>query len=82
MDKLKIFIAGHGMHLGRDFLVARINEIENLHTKAHELHEKGYKMRKILKIMFGGESFIGAFTRGGLSRGNLVNSLLNWELEK
>ncbi|MFX0103315.1 MAG: MBL fold metallo-hydrolase [Candidatus Hodarchaeota archaeon] len=81
MEDLKVFLSGHGlMEGGRQFLKERILEIEALHEKAHELNEQGLKTRKMLKIMFGGETFIAPFTRGALSRENLLKSLLNWPI--
>lgn len=81
MENPKFFIAGHGLYEGQLFLEERISEIEQLHRQAHELNDQGLRTKKILKVMFGGESFIAAFTRGALSRENLLKSLLAWPLE-
>jgi glyoxylase-like metal-dependent hydrolase (beta-lactamase superfamily II) len=85
----KIFMAGKEPIIGRDFIMERIKEIKNKHKQAHKLYsqfkKKGYSERrsikKVVKTMFGGEHFIGQFTRGGLSVQNLIKSLLEWPLE-
>ena len=88
MDELKIFTSGRGIFEGRCFLKKKMEEIEHLHEGAHrylkEGQEKGLKKRKLMKFllkeMFGGESFVGKFTRGDLSSKNLIQSLLEWPL--
>ncbi len=81
LPNLKIFIAGQGMFSnGQELLASKIQEIETMHQKAHDLRLEGFKNRKILRKMFGGESFIGTFTRGDLSRMNLLKSLLTWPI--
>lgn len=80
MEKLEIFIAGHGLMEGRTFLQEKLAEIEALHQQAHELSDLGLEERKILKKMFNGESFIATFSRGELSRLNLLKSLLGWPI--
>ncbi len=82
MTHLKLFIAGHDVvENGVKFVEARITEIRELHQQAHLLRGQGLNERKLLQKLFGGESFIGGFTRGTLSRRNLVQSLLEWPLE-
>lgn len=87
MDHLLIFSAGNGVLQGREILIKKMEEIENLHLKVHELHrqfqKEGYSgkklIRKIIKNLFGKESIIGQLTQGDLSRENLILSLLRWE---
>ncbi|MFX1390915.1 MAG: MBL fold metallo-hydrolase [Promethearchaeota archaeon] len=87
MKKLLIFSAGNGVFKGREFLLNKMEEIEDLRTRTHELNRKyeeegisGKKiLRKIIKNLFGGESIISRLTRGALSRENLVISLLKWK---
>jgi len=78
MEDLEIFIAGHGLIEGRTFLKEKLAELESLHQQAHECSDLGLDERKILKKMFNGESFIATFSRGELSRLNLLHSLLKW----
>jgi glyoxylase-like metal-dependent hydrolase (beta-lactamase superfamily II) len=86
LDDLMIFSAGNGVFNGRDFLIDRMNEILELHSQAHQTYRKflnkGYSekqiVRKIVKHLYGKESFIGQMTRGALSRKNLIISLLKW----
>jgi len=80
MEALEIFIAGHGLVEGRAFLQDKLDEIETLHHQSHELSDLGLDERKILKKMFNGESFIATFSRGELSRLNLLKSLLSWPI--
>ena len=51
-----------------------------------EAEDKGYTdkplLRYIVRKMFNKESFVGKFTRGGLSNQNLIISLLKWPLDK
>lgn len=87
MDNLLIFSAGNGVLQGREIIIKKMEEIENLHVKVHESHRKlqkeGYSgkklIRKIIKKLFGRESIIGQLTQGDLSRENLIISLLKWE---
>ncbi len=87
MNDLLIFSAGNGILQGREILIKKMEEIENLHIKTHEYHRKllkeGYSgkklIRKIIKNLFGKESIIGQLTQGDLSRENLIVSLLKWE---
>lgn len=66
-----------------------MNEIQEMHNKVHEkykeLRNSGYSekqiVRKILKRVFGKESFIGQMTRGALSKTNLIVSLINWQID-
>jgi len=86
MDTLLIFSAGNGVLNGRSFLVEKMNEIKDLHSKVHEINKEFLKgelsekqiVRRLLKRVFGKESFVGQMTRGALSRKNLITSLLNW----
>jgi glyoxylase-like metal-dependent hydrolase (beta-lactamase superfamily II) len=88
MDDLLIFSAGNGVFRGRVFITEKMNELQELHLKVHEIYnslpKKKYSeiqiIRKILKRIYGKESFIGQMTRGALSRKNLIGSLLNWEI--
>ena len=87
MNNLIIFSAGNGLFKGREFIIKKMEEIEDLRKKTHELYrqfqEEGYSekkiIRKILKEFFRGESIISQLTRGALSRENLVISLLKWQ---
>jgi endoribonuclease LACTB2 len=81
METLEIFIPGHGVIEGRTFLGEKMAEIESLHQQARELNDLGLDERKILKRMFNGETFIASFTRGEMSRLNLLRSLLGWSFE-
>jgi glyoxylase-like metal-dependent hydrolase (beta-lactamase superfamily II) len=89
MKNLKIFIAGHGLYEGRQFLKERLKEIDHLHHKIHRLYkeeEKNYNdrertLKKVLKRAFKRESLIGMLTKGDLSAMNLIKSLLKWALE-
>ena len=82
LTALKLFIAGHGMvENGPVFLAEKIAEIDSLHHKAHELSKQGLSERKILRALLGGESFVGGFSRGALSRLNFLQGLLAWPLE-
>jgi hypothetical protein len=88
IDDLTIFSAGNGIFKGRDFLIERMNEIQELHSRVHQIHNefqnRGYSekqmIRKIVKQIYGKESFIGQMTRGALSRKNLIISLLKWSI--
>ncbi|MFX1375748.1 MAG: MBL fold metallo-hydrolase [Promethearchaeota archaeon] len=90
MDNLLIFSAGNGVFHGRDFLVDKMSEIQELHSKVHEIHKKisgtgfseNYIIRNILKQVFSKERSIGQMTQGALSRKNLIISLLNWPLNE
>jgi len=66
---------------GPVFLAEKIAEIDSLHHKAHELSKQGLSERKILRALLGGESFVGGFSRGALSRLNFLQGLLAWPLE-
>lgn len=81
MTHLKLFIAGHGVvENGLEFVGERAKEIRGLHEQTHQFLQEGLSDRKALQKMFGGESFIGGFTRGGLSRLNLLKALQEWPL--
>lgn len=90
MDTLLIFSAGNGVFDGRDFLIEKSNEIKDLHSKVHEINKEFLKrelsekqiVRRLLKRVFGKESFVGQMTRGALSRKNLITSLLNWSSDR
>lgn len=87
MKNLIIFSAGNGLFKGREFILKKMEEIEDLRTRTHKLSRyfeaEGFSrekiIRKIIKKLFGGESIIAKLTRGALSRENLVISLLKWE---
>ena len=87
MQNLLIFSAGNGVLQGREILMEKMEEIDNLWIKVHKYHEKlrqeGYSgnklMRKIIKNLFGRESIIGQLTQNDLSRENLIISLLKWK---
>jgi len=87
MDDLLIFSAGNGLLQGREILIKKMEEIENLRIKAHEYHshlqEEGYSgkklMNKIIKNLFGSESIFARLTKFDLSRENLIISLLKWK---
>ena len=89
MDNLLIFTAGRGIFKGREFFAEKMKEIEVLHLQAHEYQKealaRGHSEKKIIKFIvkkvFGGESFIGKFTREDLSNKNLILSLLEWPLK-
>ena len=89
MDNLIIFTAGRGIFKNRIIIQEKISEIERLHELAFkfqkEAKDKGYAdkrlLRYIVRKMFNKESFVGKFTRGGLSNENLIISLLEWPLE-
>lgn len=80
MDKLRIFISGHGVYKGRGFLLEKLNEIKEMHEIVHVLMNKGYIIAEIVNKMFGGEDSVGIFTNGNLSIFNLIQSLMNWAI--
>jgi glyoxylase-like metal-dependent hydrolase (beta-lactamase superfamily II) len=88
MDKLLIFSAGNGVMQGREILMRKMREIEDLHRKIHEYNkefqENGYSGKKIIRKMImkllGRESVIRQLTRGDLSKENLILSLLKWPI--
>ncbi|MFX1502598.1 MAG: MBL fold metallo-hydrolase [Promethearchaeota archaeon] len=87
MNDLLIFSAGNGVLHGREILIKKMEEIENLWVKVHDYHnqlqQEGYSgkklMKKIIKNLFGRESIIGQLTQNDLSRENLILSLLKWK---
>jgi len=87
MNNLLIFSAGNGVLQGREILIKKMKEIENLRVKTHEYHDQlrqeGYSekklMKKLIEKLFGRESIIGQLTQNDLSRENLIVSLLKWE---
>ena len=89
MDELLIFSAGNGVLQGREIVIKKMEEIENMWIRVHEyysqLQEEGYSgkklMKKIIKKLFGRESILGQLTKLDLSRENLIISLLKWEKE-
>jgi glyoxylase-like metal-dependent hydrolase (beta-lactamase superfamily II) len=89
MDRIVLFTSGNGVFKGRSFLKDRIDEVKNMHIKAHKLKAEAEEnklsnkqvLRYILKKTFKRESFIGTLTRGGLSHKNLIISLLEWPLD-
>ena len=89
MNDLLIFSAGNGVFHGREFLIEKLREIKKRHQQVHEVYKtlpqnkysKKQIIRKILKQVYGKESFVGQMTRGALSRKNLISSLLNWAID-
>ncbi len=87
MEELLIFSAGNGVLHGREIILKKMEEIDNLWVKAHEFndkfHQEGYSgkklMKKIIKNLFSRESIIGKLTQNDLSRENLIISLLKWK---
>ncbi|UCC20165.1 MAG: MBL fold metallo-hydrolase [Promethearchaeota archaeon] len=87
MDQLLIFSAGNGVLQGREILIKKMEEIEDLWVKVHDYNDKFQKegfsgkkiMKKIVKNLFARESILGQLTQGDLSRENLIISLLKWE---
>jgi len=90
MDHLKIFLSGPGLYEGRDFIKKKLDEINDLHQKVHQIYEvesKNYDkeekiLRKVLKKMFKRETVIGKLTDGDLSIANLIKSLVDWPLNE
>ncbi|MFX0080687.1 MAG: MBL fold metallo-hydrolase [Candidatus Hodarchaeota archaeon] len=90
MDDLLIFSAGNGVFHGREFLIEKLSEIKQKHKQVYEvyktlpknLYSKKQIIRKVLKQVYGKESFIGQMTRGALSRKNLIVSLLDWPIDE
>ncbi|MFX1326881.1 MAG: MBL fold metallo-hydrolase [Promethearchaeota archaeon] len=89
MNDLLIFSAGNGVFQGRDFLIEKMTEIQNLHRDVHDnykvLDKEGLSEeqihKKLVKLLFRKESVISKLTQGDLSRKNLILSLLNWPLK-
>ncbi len=90
MDKLHIFVAHVGM-VNRNFILEKMKEIENLHTKAHEIHKElinsGYKreskiVKEIVRRMWKRGELLQfkILSMGEISRANLVATLLKWPL--
>ncbi|NVM38242.1 MAG: MBL fold metallo-hydrolase [Candidatus Lokiarchaeota archaeon] len=87
MDELLIFSAGNGVLKGREIILKKMEEIDNLYNQVYKnsmlIQKEGYSgkrlIRKIIKSLFGKESIIGPLTQGDLSRENLIISLLKWE---
>ncbi len=87
MDHLLIFSAGNGVMQGREIILKKMEEIEDLNKNVHDYYnqfqENGYSekklIRKIIKKLLGRESIIGQLTQGDLSRENLIISLLKWK---
>jgi glyoxylase-like metal-dependent hydrolase (beta-lactamase superfamily II) len=85
---LKVFISGHGIY-GREIIKQKIEEIQALHVRVHDLYIKFSKeqynqpkiLKKILKEIFGRETAIGKLTNGDLSIMNLIKSLHKWPLK-
>ena len=91
MDDLQIFVA-HAKVYPRSFLKEKIDEIEKLHLDAHHFKDqlKGQGViktedvvKKIVNLLWkkGENRFAKFMSRGELSHGNLVKSLLKWDLE-
>lgn len=88
IQDLQMFVSGRGVFFGRELIRTRIQEIHDLHQKIHEANAKlepelkpARKMKRLLKVLFGGESLIGKMTGGELSRANMIISYLKWPLE-
>ena len=87
MEELLIFSAGNGVLHGREIILKKMEEINNLWVKVQEynnrLQQEGYSgkklIKRIIKILFGRESIIGQLTQLDLSRENLIISLLKWK---
>ncbi|UCD01707.1 MAG: hypothetical protein JSV23_01400, partial [Promethearchaeota archaeon] len=87
--KLLIFSAGNGVFKSREFLIERMDEIQEKHKEVHESYNNFLKnglsetqvIKKILKKIFKRESIFGRLTQGDISRQNLIISLLNWQLK-
>jgi hypothetical protein len=89
LDDLHVFTSGRGVFHGRQVIQDRIGAIRDLHEKAHAFYaelgdslEETKKMRKLVELLFGGESFFASLTQGQLSRENLVRSLLAWKIDE
>jgi len=89
MDELLIFSAGNGVFHGREFLIERMDEIQEKHKKVHESYNNFLKsglsetqvIKKILREIFKKESIFGRLTQGDISKKNLIISLLNWQVK-
>ncbi len=87
MKNLLIFSAGNGILQGREILIKKMEEIDNLWIRVYEYHDQlqqeGYSgkklMKKIIKNLFGRESIISQLTQNDLSRENLIISILKWK---
>lgn len=90
MDSLKIFVSGDQQPYERKLLKNKMNEIEDLHRKVHQLYNDFDKnelnekkiLKKILKKLFGRESVVGKLTSGDLSNINLIKSFLDWPIKE
>ncbi|MHA1647044.1 MAG: MBL fold metallo-hydrolase, partial [Promethearchaeota archaeon] len=91
MDDLQIFVA-HAKVYPRSFLKEKIDEIEKLHLDAHRFKDqlKGQGViktenvvKKIVNLLWkkGENHFAKFMSKGELSNGNLVKSLLKWDLD-
>lgn len=91
MDDLQIFVA-HAKVYPRSFLKEKIDEIDKLHLDAHrfkdQLKDQGVikteeVVKKIVNLLWkkGENRFAKFMSRGELSHGNLVKSLLKWDLD-
>ena len=89
MEKLLIFTSGRGVFNNQKIFKEKMVEIEKLHKNAFKYYregkDEGYSDKRLIRYitrkMFGKESFVGQFTRGGLSNQNLILSLLEWPLK-
>jgi glyoxylase-like metal-dependent hydrolase (beta-lactamase superfamily II) len=88
LDELQIFVSGRGVFDGRDVIQTRIAEINALHERVHALDaelgtglDESRKLRRMVKLLFGGESFFAGLSQGELSRENLLRSLLDWAID-
>lgn len=82
MGELRIFTAASGEFEGQKILSKNIQEIEDLHEKVHEYKNQGLKKEEIVEKIFGEEHPVGVLTDHGLSRLNLIKSLLNWSISE
>lgn len=88
MKDLKIFISGQGLFKGREYLKERIDEIKQLHQRAHFLFDEELKkgterqkaLNRVLKKIFKRETVIGKLTGEDLSTMNLIKQLVKWPL--
>lgn len=86
---MKIFLSGYKYILEREFLMEKLNELDNIHQKAHEAyhevtkteHREKWIYKKVLKKTLGRESAVGKLTREDLSKMTLVKSLLAWPIK-
>ncbi len=78
MEKLKVFVSGKGVFKGREYLKARLEEIDEIHKNVQRYKRKGLSIEQILEKIFGGEGIMGIMTGGELSHLNFIDSLYQW----